>query len=290
MNKDTTEIIGQMFIDDSNWISTNAEDMTKIIRDCNTFVSFHGLKFNQKKCEYMAINQQDSRREGSEYAAWELPKWPSGENIMPKARQIEERHKWEKEHADIIDQLNRYEGGCIDMDDPGKEHPVTEQPTKEALVRVKVMIMKWKKDIQAGEDGREQAEQRRERVTESLNKMKAKAYGEATEEEIKESTEAWATNWQQWVGLEIMHSINIEQATRYLGVFFNMNLSWREQIKVTRAKFTDMHERISRTKPTAEMAIYCTNAVINAALRFPLQVAAIPVTVLREWDEEQEHD
>ena len=71
MNKDTTEIIGQMFIDDSNWISTNAEDMTKIIKDCNTFVSFHGLKFNQKKCEYMAINQQDSRREGSEYAAWE---------------------------------------------------------------------------------------------------------------------------------------------------------------------------------------------------------------------------
>ena len=92
MNKDTTEIIGQMFIDDSNWISTNAEDMTKIIKDCNTFVSFHGLKFNQKKCEYMAINQQDSRREGSEYAAWELPKWPSGENIMPKARQVKERH------------------------------------------------------------------------------------------------------------------------------------------------------------------------------------------------------
>ena len=169
MNKDTTEIIGQMFIDDSNWISTSAEDMTKIIKDCNTFVSFHGLKFNQKKCEYMAINQQDSRREGSEYAAWELPKWPSGESIMPKARQIEDRHKWEKEHADIMDQINRYEGGCMDMDDPEKEHPVTEQPKKEALVRVKVMIMKWKKDIQAGEDGRDQAERRKEmcnRVTE----------------------------------------------------------------------------------------------------------------------------
>jgi hypothetical protein len=71
---------------------------------------------------------------------------------MPKARQIEDRHKWEKEHADIMDQINRYEGGCMDMDDPEKEHPVTEQPKKEALVRVKVMIMKWKKDIQAGED------------------------------------------------------------------------------------------------------------------------------------------
>ena len=120
MNKDTTEIIGQVFIDDSNWITTNAEDMTKIVRDCNTFVSFHGLKFNQEKCEYMAVNQRDSKREGSEYAAWELPKWPSGEDIKPKARQIEDRHKWEKENADITDQLNRYEGGCMDMDDPVK--------------------------------------------------------------------------------------------------------------------------------------------------------------------------
>ena len=144
--------------------------------------------------------------------------------------------------------------------------------------------MKWKRDMQAGEDGRGQAEQRGEGVTESLNRMKTKAHGEATEEEVRESTEAWATNWQQWVGLEMMHSTNIGQATRCLGVSFNMDLSWREQIKVTRAKFTDMHERISRAKPTAEMAMCCTNAVINAALRFPLQMAAIPVAVLREWD------
>ena len=74
MNKDKTEIIDQMIIDDNNWISTNAEDMPKILRDCNTFVVFHELKFNQKKCEYMAITQRDIRREGSEYARWELPK------------------------------------------------------------------------------------------------------------------------------------------------------------------------------------------------------------------------
>ena len=44
-------------------------------------------------------------------------------------------------------------GGCMDMDDPDKGHPVTTQPTKhlEALVRVKRMIMKWK-DIREGED------------------------------------------------------------------------------------------------------------------------------------------
>ena len=53
---------------------------------------------------------------------------------------------------------------------------------------------------------------------------------------------------------------------------------------MTRAEFVDLHKRISRTKPTVEMAIYCTNAVINAALRFPLQAAAMPVTMLRECD------
>ena len=70
---------------------------------------------------------------------------------MPKARQIKDRHKWEKEHADIIDQSNRYEGGCMDMDDPEKEHPVTEQPKKEALVKVKVMIMH---EVEEGHTGR----------------------------------------------------------------------------------------------------------------------------------------
>ena len=168
------------------------------------------------------------------------------------------------------------------MDDPEKEYLITEQPKKKVKVKVKVTIMKWKKGIQAGEGGRDQDEQRKESVTESLNRMKAIAYREPTGEEINESKEAWATNWQQWAGLEIMHSTNTEQATRHLGVFFNMNLFWREQIKVTRAKFADMHERSNRTKPTAEMAIYCTNAVIDAAPRSPLQVVAIPVTVLRE--------
>ena len=45
-----------------------------------------------------------------------------------------------------------------------------------------------------------------------------------------------------------------------------------------------MYDRISRTRPTAEMAICCLNTTVNATLKFPLQVAAIPVTVLREWD------
>ena len=38
--------------------------------------------------------------------------------------------------------------------------------------------MKWKRDIQAGEDGREEAEQRRESVTEPLNRMRGNRGGD----------------------------------------------------------------------------------------------------------------
>jgi hypothetical protein len=86
MNNTTPEITGQMFIDDSNWLTTNTEDMTATIADCDAFVSFHGLKFNKLKCEYMAINQPDSRGVGESYSEWERPRWPSGECIDPKAR------------------------------------------------------------------------------------------------------------------------------------------------------------------------------------------------------------
>ena len=43
-----------------------------------------------------------------------------------------------------------------------------------------------------------------------------------------------------------------------------------------------MYDRINKTRPIAESTIYCLNAVANAAPKFPLQVAAILVTVLRE--------
>ena len=100
----------------------------------------------------MAMGQQGSRG-GSEHAAWGLPKWPSGGDTMPGARQIKERHKWGEEHADTTNQLNRCGGGCMGMDDPKERHPVTKQPKEGALVRVGVVAMKWKKDMQAGGAG-----------------------------------------------------------------------------------------------------------------------------------------
>ena len=62
------ETIGQMSIDDHNWITTNTADTTAILADCDAFVSFHGLKFNNKKCEYKAVNQPDCREEDDSYS------------------------------------------------------------------------------------------------------------------------------------------------------------------------------------------------------------------------------
>ena len=88
-------------------------------------MSFHGLKFNNKKCEYMAVNQPDCRGEGGSYSEWELPTWPTGESIKPKARQVEDIHGWKLERDDIREQIDYLEGGCISMDNADKKHLVT---------------------------------------------------------------------------------------------------------------------------------------------------------------------
>ena len=69
-----------------------------------------------------------------------------------------------------------------------------------------------------------------------------------------------------------------------LGVHFNMDMSWKRQTNILQDKFEELYNRISNIKPTTEMTIYYINAVINAALKFLLQVAAIPRTVIKGWD------
>ena len=66
MGGETPEILGQMMIDDSNWFTSTAQQMARMVRDCDRFVNFHGLKFNKNKCEYMAIHQSEKvHEEGS---------------------------------------------------------------------------------------------------------------------------------------------------------------------------------------------------------------------------------
>jgi hypothetical protein len=88
-DEETPEILGQTMTDDGNWFTSTAQQMTSMVRDCNKFVTFHGLKFNKNKCEYMAIHQSENVNEEGKWESWELPLWPDGDNIIPKARKVE---------------------------------------------------------------------------------------------------------------------------------------------------------------------------------------------------------
>jgi len=63
------ELIGQMFIDDSNWFAKGCTEMQEMIASNETFVEFHGLSFNKKKCEYIAMNQEGHG------GGWDRPQW-----------------------------------------------------------------------------------------------------------------------------------------------------------------------------------------------------------------------
>ena len=105
--------------------------MTAMVVDCDAFVSFHGLKFNKKKCEYMAVNQPDCRGGGCTYSAWNLPTWLNGDPVVPKARKVEDMHRWKLEHEDILDQVATYGGGCISMDNAPSNVPTVRGSSKE---------------------------------------------------------------------------------------------------------------------------------------------------------------
>ena len=92
------------------------------------------------------------------------------------------------------------------------------------MKKVKCILREWKNEIKRSEDPVKEAEHLRSAVA-ALNTSKRGTYGVATEEEVTGSTECWAEQWQQWTCLKTRHALNMEQATRYLGMFFNMDLS-----------------------------------------------------------------
>ena len=141
---------------------------------------------------------------------------------------MKDLHKWKKEHDIIEEQIKIYTGDCLEIENTDKSHPVTKQPKQEDIARAKVAIREWEEEIQSDEEGGQAVKDRRDKVTKIINLIKGETYGGATPREIQESTEDWTGKLQQWIGLRVMHKTNIGKATRYLGVFFNMDLSWRD--------------------------------------------------------------
>ena len=166
-----------------------------MIVDCDAFVSFHNLKFNKKKCEYMAVNQPDCRGGGCTYSAWGLSTWPNGDPLAPKARKVEDMHRWKLKHEDILNQVATYKGGCISMDNVDKKHLATSQPCAEEVKNIKCMLREWEDKVKRDEDPTKESEHMRV-IVGALKTLKGRTYGETTEEEVNKSTECWAEQWQ----------------------------------------------------------------------------------------------
>ena len=113
--------------------------MTSMVRDCNKFVNFHGLKFNKFKCEYMAIHQYEKVDEEGRWESWELPLWPDGDDIIPKTRKVGLLKRWKEEHKVMDYEARRSLGRCPDM---REDQPVTDQPEQREIVKIKVAVLK----------------------------------------------------------------------------------------------------------------------------------------------------
>ena len=186
--------------------------------------------------------------------------------------------RWKEEQKAMDTEAKKSLGRCLEM---GEDQPVTCQPEQGETVKLKAAILRLEKEILNTARDEVRVEEAREGVKSMMNSQKVRIYGQASEHEIEESTEGWINEWQQWIYLAAAHNTHIQQATRYLGVHFNMDMSWKRQTEILQEKFEELYSRISNTKPTTEMAIYCITAVINAALKVPLQVAAIPKTIIK---------
>ena len=81
MSKDEDAVLlAQMYVDDSNWAARSVESLSKLIESGSNFVTFHGITFNKKKSEYIAMNQD---MEGDQ---WTRPTWPNKSELIETIR------------------------------------------------------------------------------------------------------------------------------------------------------------------------------------------------------------
>ena len=73
-------------------------------------------------------------------------------------------------------------GRYLEMEE---DQPVTEQPEQGEMVKIKVAIHKWEREILNTARNESKVKEARERTTDMINAQSAKAYGQAPEHEIE---------------------------------------------------------------------------------------------------------
>ena len=126
--------------------------------------------------------------------------------MIPKARKVKFLSKWREEQKTMDNEAKKCLGRCLEM---GEDQPVTEQPEQGETVKTKVAILKWEREILNTARNESKVEEVRERATNMINIQKTKAYCQALEHEIEESTEEWKREWQLWIYLIAAHNTHI---------------------------------------------------------------------------------
>ena len=267
------ELLGQMFVDDSTWLTSSTQAMTRVIASCQTFVEFHTLSFNRAKCEYMAINQRTPQRgEGPRN-----PVWPDGTIVGAKIRKPTDWTRWNAERAALEERLAQTEDAALYSE--GRR--VVKQPSPEdyAAIRSRLRALQGAEGSPGYPGARAEAIAVLERTLEDTYR------GEIDPAEVRAETAAIMGQWEDdRVQLGPYEKAGEGETMRYLGVHFQPREGWGAQRKILETKFRKLTDSIRSSSPTRQQAVYCVNAVINATLKFPLQVAGIPRSTLERWD------
>ncbi len=276
------ELIGQMFIDDSNWLAGSAGGIQSMMSSNEKFVEFHGLSFNKKKCEYIVMNQR-----GDE-TGWERPHWSTGEILVETIRTEKDPRNWHKHFEESGKELQRIKSTIHHLRARTSEKA---RPAGEQLV----VIDHIHEAMKAWELRAEGRWWRQDEPQTEADKLEAKALEETLQELLREtydltpeSSQREAAHkigrWQHEVKRGNNLAIKKGRAVRYLGVWYEEGFKWKTQRKILRDKFKLLNDNISHSAPTREEAVYCINATMNAAMKYPLRVASMDATSLKAWD------
>ena len=76
---------------------------------------------------------------------------------------------------------------------------------------------------------------------------------------------------------------------KYLGVHFDAGAGWATQRRKLQEKHGELTAALKHATITVREATYCINNKIIPSIAYPLQVAAVPRSVLERWDKTHRH-
>jgi len=232
----------------------------------------------------MVLNQKLN-----EEGEWERPSWPDGRELYEtvrtagnqEGRRVQLKEEYESEARKILHQ-------AIYSNSPETVRSRPQAEWEQIQKGIQEASEKWRASARLSLREREGKQTPTEDLERELEKGRGRgtwrARTEQSDLEVESEVCTIVEGWTNYTWRSLRLKIDEKAAMRYLGVWFEGGGKWLRQRQLLDVKFKELNERMSRSSPTRSQAIYCINATVNAALKFPLQIANVPNSVLEEWD------